>query len=813
MAPTPRAREGVATSLEKAAILGTSTDKIFEMTHQGDQNTQLRFSSRPAMETYPRWHYESKTYLSDHDWRVEKGSSAVMEFVASGRSKVPAVRKAKKGNALAFSDKPEADCLDEYDFTVFKVSKRGSGGASKSSADESGGWWQQRATGPSSNPHNLRKGKTICVHGETIYGAVERRAVKEQKEEEIASMGGGGVAREGELFNVRGPPMRPRAKEDREAVEKLRAAALMPSRPSTYVDTTAKKDAAEPSAGPGPPKPAWISSTLLEDALEHSSPGAYNALRYVERRHRKFALAQSVAKLNHKMSAKRERRKSEDKRLEPLRRTIDGLEKRQGVLERENQELQGLVRELHSVIEEHKRAARQKQREPTRKKHPPADRQRPSGGSRAASSKPSFSSVQTRKTRGARRAASPSPVRSQPRRPSTSPQGSARKQKRTQWRQPGMTAKQRAMSERTQAFQQAMSAITAGGDGTGNVEKTLEAFARAQAEQELREASGGDGSPTVAAKDSLLEGLDKKLREVGASFLRHEGKDAGEDVSGSDEYGGVAAKAKEAPGSKSGKVVVVPTMEARAGQPEGPMDDHLRGDLMQAVQRELQKQIGGPVAAVEEARPSTQGAQGDAIRAFMEDTNRKLMDISRHLADLQKAKNEGSKAIKAADVQEEERVMISRPRQRIFAGPSRDDRQAASSPKSVGAMRPPLLAEGAGKTEDGTSSSAREEPKHLVVGPDHAVRLVADRRLDLPKLSALSVRNIEEGRQEYLRRQRQSDEFVYANSASEEFDPVKIAENLADLIIDDLVDDSARELSEVMDSICDNIFQREFGQR
>ena len=87
------------------------------------------------METYPRWHYESKTYLSDHDWRVEKGSSAVMEFGASGRSKVPAVRKAKKGNALAFSDKPEADCLDEYDFTVFKVSKRGSGGASKSSAD------------------------------------------------------------------------------------------------------------------------------------------------------------------------------------------------------------------------------------------------------------------------------------------------------------------------------------------------------------------------------------------------------------------------------------------------------------------------------------------------------------------------------------------------------------------------------------------------------------------------------------------------------------------------------------------------------
>ena len=219
------------------------------------------------------------------------------------------------------------------------------------------------------------------------------------------------------------------------------------------------------------------------------------------------------------------------------------------------------------------------------------------------------------------------------------------------------------------------------------------------------------------------------------------------------------------------------------------------------------------MAAVEEARPSTQGAQGDAIRAFMEDTNRKLMDISRHLADLQKAKNEGSKAIKAADVQEEERVMISRPRQRIFAGPSRDDRQAASSPKSVGAMRPPLLAEGAGKTEDGTSSSAREEPKHLIVGPDHAVRLVADRRLDLPKLSALSVRNIEEGRQEYLRRQRQSDEFVYANSASEEFDPVKIAENLADLIIDDLVDDSARELNEVMDSICDNIFQREFGQR
>ena len=71
-----------------------------------------------------------------------------------------------------------------------------------------------------------------------------------------------------------------------------------------------------------------------------------------------------------------------------------------------------------------------------------------------------------------------------------------------------MTAKQRAMSERTQAFQQAMSAITAGGEGTGNVEKTLEAFARAQAEQELREAA--EKRAREAARSSRGKGKGRK---------------------------------------------------------------------------------------------------------------------------------------------------------------------------------------------------------------------------------------------------------------------------------------------------------------
>ena len=111
------------------------------------------------------------------------------------------------------------------------------------------------------------------------------------------------------------------------------------------------------------------------------------------------------------------------------------------------------------------------------------------------------------------------------------------------------------------------------------------------------------------------------------------------------------------------------------------------------------------------------------------------------------------------------------------------------------------------------AASASPLGKNLILGQSNGgvFGLVRDGRRALKKLADGSVRSIEQGKEAYLRQQRQNDEFVYANAASNEFDPVSIAETLTDLIIDDLLADSARELSDVCDSICDNVFEQEFN--
>ena len=86
----------------------------------------------------------------------------------------------------------------------------------------------------------------------------------------------------------------------------------------------------------------------------------------------------------------------------------------------------------------------------------------------------------------------------------------------------------------------------------------------------------------------------------------------------------------------------------------------------------------------------------------------------------------------------------------------------------------------------------------------------SDVRQDVSSLSERAKAEIHERREAFLRHQRQNDEFVYANTASRDFDPVKISEMLSDLIIGDLLDDSARELGKVCDAICENVFEQEF---
>ena len=101
--------------------------------------------------------------------------------------------------------------------------------------------------------------------------------------------------------------------------------------------------------------------------------------------------------------------------------------------------------------------------------------------------------------------------------------------------------------------------------------------------------------------------------------------------------------------------------------------------------------------------------------------------------------------------------------------------------------------------------------KQVVVGRDNSVGFVRDERIDLARLADGSVREIMERREAFLRHQKQNDEFVYSHAGSGDFDPVKIAQKLTDMIIDDLLDDSAKELSKVCDSICESVFEQEFN--
>ena len=109
------------------------------------------------------------------------------------------------------------------------------------------------------------------------------------------------------------------------------------------------------------------------------------------------------------------------------------------------------------------------------------------------------------------------------------------------------------------------------------------------------------------------------------------------------------------------------------------------------------------------------------------------------------------------------------------------------------------------------TSSISPLPKQLIVGAGGNLEFLKERRTPLKRLSDLSMKSIQAGRQAYLRQQKQNDEFVYANAASGDFDAVKIAETLSDLIIDDLLEESAKELSDVCDSICENVFEQEFN--
>ncbi|QDZ20958.1 hypothetical protein HOP50_04g34820 [Chloropicon primus] len=827
--------------------------------HNGSEihHTQLRFSSRPMVATYPRWHYDDKNYLSDHDWRVDAAGAAggsrsrgdtKFEFgpqVPVGRQGRKPAREGTAGssrtkaNALVFTNKPGgSDALEEYNFTVFKVAQRKKSEAE--GASSSGSWWKSNQSASSANPYNLKKGKTISIHGETIFDVIERKAAEKQKE--LNSLEGGEPQRkEGKLFNVRDPPMKQRSAMEKNVVEKVRASAFSPPRPSTYVDITTKRNAKDGNQGPAEGggargKPGWVSSTLLEDTLQHSSPGTYNALKYVEQRNRKFALAQSVAKLNHKMKRHHEVRRLDDQKLGPLKETIHGLEKRQGVLEKENQELQQLVKELAGVIEEHQRNA-QRQREAAQRQREMKKKGTNSGASKASRTptRKTASRVSTstfastsgkavgdgtrsggRRKSDPRIAAGPSSSATVQKRPASAVQG--QKKQRSQWRQPRTTAKQRAMSERTQAFQQAMSLISSKGEDSRDVQETLEAFARAQAEAELKMSD----VPMMAsneedeARDPLLDGLQNRLREVGASFLKTEPQVPANP-------GAAASVVKNLD-----KVVVVPTSgaarredadssgaRANAGgaSPRGAMDEGLRDDLMQAVQSELQRQI---VQGVQSKAPPVRPNTG-TIQAFMDDTNRKLEAISRHFAGLQQTQED--KGRQAPGGGEEERVVIVRPQnKRLDQGGPPPRLDASPSPKAKSSE----AGSGAPAVErDVTFSTLKSKknvafdldgavPKQLIVGADREVDFVVDKRVDLAKLSAQSIRDIEEGREAFLRQQRQNDEFVYANAASDEFDPVKIAEKLEDLIIEDLLQDCANELSQVCDSICENVFEREF---
>ena len=169
-------------------------------------HTQLRFSSRPTLESYPRWHYDHKVYLSDHDWRVDAGSAGralnedddargsrprVTVSGARGASGRAASSSSAKANTLAFSAR-QPDALEEYNFTVFK-------GAQRRKKSETGGhsWWESSSASGRNPPHNLKRGKTISIHGETIYGAVERRAraaeEKQRRQEEFLSFESSGT--------------------------------------------------------------------------------------------------------------------------------------------------------------------------------------------------------------------------------------------------------------------------------------------------------------------------------------------------------------------------------------------------------------------------------------------------------------------------------------------------------------------------------------------------------------------------------------------------------------------------------------------
>lgn len=766
------------------------------------QHQQLRFSSR-SYPTYPLWAssvYESKAYLSDHDWRVDAGD-------AHAKIPRPSVPRSTHANALAFSSRAtDSDALEEYNFTVFKVGKRAPSSSATLTSSSTKGWWNNYDT--SANPHNLRKGKTISIHGETVFDAIEKRRAASAKASSSSSSAARRDAHENagdaKLFDVRDPPMRARTAAEKEVVEKVRANAFTAMRPSTYVDTSSRAEDAKASGkttgDPKKPRPGWVSSTLLEDTLDHASPGAYNALRYVEQRNRKFALAQSVAKLNHTMRRHHVVRRLEDQKLQPLKDTISGLEKRQGDLEKENRELQDLVKELHSVVEDHQRQKEIQRKAKAEKKARPSS----SGGPKTKrANRPSPGASRLRRSPAKPRTARAPSFDASSRPPTQSARSSAgegssavAKKQRSQWRQPRTTAKQRAMSERTQAFQQAMSAISTEKGGqrpiTAEIEKTLEAYARAQAEAELR---AGEGTPNAAAAttDDLMDGLDQRLQHVKATFS---------------EAAAAAAAEEEEEEPEEAKVVVVPTSGAqttrktkaskkkskskakpmaRAPEPGAALDGDLRDSLMQAVQRELQKQIdtdqGDPPPAPDQG--------GDRIEGFMEDTNRKLAALSDQLGAL------------GGRESAEERIQILGPKPKkklVFAEPVRGE-QPERSEVTFSALKAPKAARPPGESP---------LPKHLIVGSDNTLTFASDVRRDVSSLSERAKAEILERREAYLRHQRQNDEFVYANTASRDFDPVKISEMLSDLIIGDLLDDSARELGNVCDAICEKVFEQEF---
>lgn len=841
-------------------MTNATTTPAFSGSHSG---TQLRFSSRPMGETFPRWHYDHKVYLSDHDWRVDVvggntettkastsstraglggyGNHSSARFLTTPHVSTSGRGASTKANSLRLSNKSEAaDALEQYNFKVFKVNER------KDNKVEEGSWWKGEQK-ISSNPYNVKRSKTINIHGESIYSALEKAAKEDvstkEKDAEFID--------HSKLFNLRQPPVKPRSAAEEKVIDKVRKKSFLGNAPSTYVDTKStvihNKDG-DPidhtGLGSKQNRPVWVSSTLLEDNLEHTSPGAMNALKYVEHRSRKFALAQSVAKLNHKMKKHHANRMNEQT-LRPIKETISGLEKRQEDLERENQELHQLVKELAGVIEQHNSVSvRERKKSPQIKS--PAKSRNSARAARAGSATTSSSDQQARSNEvrrmvptSRRRPASkrppfdvspgllmPSNAKANRRTEISSSASPLSRKQRSQWMQPRMTTKQRAMSERTQAFQKAMTFMSGnkgvgGGSNPKDVEKTLEAFARAQAEAELKlsdpslnmSKDAGEEEESLAPK-SLVAGLERRLQQVQASF------------SGDREGERENEKVIVVPTSHSGSQVLQKEKHLRsqspgsgvkgAGKETGEyIDDDLREDLMKAVQSELQKQITG-LADLEEGqkkkgKTSSFSAPYD-IQMFMDDTNRKLEAISKQLVALQDMRHDQEQG--PSETSKSERIVIVRPKQgRFDAGHSQNATNPSASPNKLEEKSNTVTFSAIKKNMSNNKTALLNSslPKQLVFGSDGNLNLSVDRRIQLARLSDASIRDIEDCRERFMRQQRKDDEFVYANAASEDFNPVEIAETLTDMIIDDLLDDSAKELSEVCDSICENVFDQEFN--